>query len=143
MVIIYKIECLKHPKLKNGFPVTFRDQLTEFHYFPLRFLTEQFFSYELAYIQIKMLFSIYQFSFVCHLASWIVPKLHCTLLVYGFQYIEKIGWLWKNWKRLGGGFPWIFMESKNCSWLSQMVSHNLRARDQKIVFHDIWNLRAC
>ena len=65
----------------------------------------------------ERLLSIYQF-FYC-LPSWIVPKVHCTLLVYGFDPVlrkndfEKLGWV-----------PWIFMEPKNWyRWFPMIIGH--------------------
>ena len=43
-------------------------------------------------------------------------------------------------KRNKSGYPWILTEPKK---LLQMVSHDLWARNQKIVIRGIWNPRAC
>ena len=72
----------------------------------------------------KTVFSILQFPIVCHLESF-PSTLHVTglwLPVPRQKYMTM-----KNWKHLGGGFPWLFTEPKHSySWFPMISVHRTK-----------------
>ena len=86
-----------------------------FHTEPQGYLTSRalFFSYD-SNMQLKCLASISSISF---------PK---SIIHYWFMISsdKKKNMTKKNLKHLGDGFPWIFMEPKNCCWWFPMNSRH-------------------
>ena len=80
----------------------------------------------------KTLFSICQFSIVCHLKLF--PK--CIEHYWFMAYSAKKKGL-KSFRR------WVPMNFHATKKLLQIVFHDLWTWDWKIVFHGIWNPRAC